>query len=127
MKRDTNVDAHVGKKLKLIRVNLGYSQQELGRMLNITLQQIQKYEKGVNKISSGRLYKLSKALKVPVSYFFKGIDNDTQNSNEKYKNINFDDLNKEILIISRLLSGIKSKERKRYLVDTIKNLIKFMK
>lgn len=127
MKRVTNVDAHVGKKLKLRRINLGLSQQELGKLLNITFQQIQKYEKGVNRVSSGKLYELSKVLDAPVTYFFEGIEDESSDSNETYKKINYDELNKEILVISRLLSGIESKEKKRNLVDTIKNLIKFMK
>jgi transcriptional regulator with XRE-family HTH domain len=127
MKRVTNVDAHVGKQLKLRRINLGLSQQELGSLLNITFQQIQKYEKGVNRISSGKLYEFSKALNIPVIYFFEGVDNDPSDKNVIDKDINYNDLNKEILVISRLLSGIESKEKKRNLVDTIKNLIKFMK
>jgi len=127
MKRVTSVDAHVGRKLKLRRINLGLSQQELGKLLNITFQQIQKYEKGVNRVSSGKLYELSKVLKAPVTYFFEGIEEETSDSNEMYKAINYNDLNKEILVISRLLSTIDSKDKKRNLVDTIKNLIKFMK
>lgn len=127
MKRVTNIDAHVGKKLKLRRINLGLSQQELGKLLSITFQQIQKYEKGVNRVSSGKLYYLSKVLKVPVAYFFEGIDEDFNDSNEKYKNIDYSELNKEILVISRLLNTIEDKQKKKNLVDTIKNLIKFMK
>ena len=89
MKRVTNIDAHVGRKLKLRRINLGLSQQELGKMLSITFQQIQKYEKGVNRISSGKLYELSKVLNTPVTYFFDGIEG--SDSNETYKNINYND------------------------------------
>jgi len=125
--RVTDIDRHVGKKLKLRRINLGLSQQELGKRMNITFQQIQKYEKGINRVSSGKLYELSKILKVPVGYFFEGIDDETSDSSEEYKAINYNNLNKEILVISRLLSGIKSKEKKRNLVETIRNLIKFMK
>ena len=126
-KRVTKIDEHVGKKLKLIRIHLGLSQQELGRLIGITFQQIQKYEKGVNRISCGKIYELSRVLNIPVSYFFQGLDDKSENSNEKYENIDYDNLNKELLVISRLLKTIKSKERKRNFVDTIKNLIKFMK
>lgn len=127
MKRVTKIDCHVGKKLKLRRVNLGLSQQKLGELLNITFQQIQKYEKGVNRVSGGRLYELSKILEVPVSYFFEGIDDDTKDSNEAYKKIDYDSLNKEILTISRLLRGIKSEKKKRHLIEMIKSNIKFLK
>lgn len=126
MKRVTLVDAHVGKKLKLRRIKVGLSQGELGKILSITFQQIQKYEKGVNRVSAGRLYELSKVLKTPVTYFFEGIDDETSDSNEAYKAINYNDLNKEILVISRLLGTIKSKEKKRNLTEIIKHLIKFM-
>ena len=62
-----------------------------------------------------------------MTYFFEGIEEESSDSNEAYKAIDYNALNKEILVISRLLSGIESKEKKRNLVDTIKNLIKFMK
>jgi transcriptional regulator with XRE-family HTH domain len=127
MKRITNVDTHVGKKLKLRRVALGISQEELGNILGIAFQQVQKYEKGINRVSSGRLYCISKALNVPVNYFFEGIEDESLDSDNSYKQINYDELNKEILVISRLLNEINDKEKKRNLVDTIKNLIKFMK
>jgi len=127
MKRVTHIDEHIGKKLKLRRVNLGLSQAELGKLLNITFQQIQKYEKGVNRVSGGKIYELSKVLKVPVGYFYEGIDDDTKDSSEEYKEINYNDLNKEILVISRLLGTIESKEKKRNFLDVIKNLLKFMK
>ena len=99
----------------------------MGELLNITFQQIQKYEKGVNRVSGGRLSELSKILDVPVSYFFEGIDDDTKDSNEAYKKIDYDSLNKEILTISRLLRGIKSEKKKRHLIEMIKSNIKFLK
>jgi len=128
MKRVTNIDIHVGKKLKLRRINLGLSQQKVGKLMKITFQQIQKYEKGENRISAGKLYKLSKILKVPIIYFFDGLDNNNENNNSNIiENIDYDDLNKEILIISRLLQDVKDKEKKKNFIDTIKNLIKFMR
>ena len=67
------VDIHVGSKLRLRRNLLGLSQTDLGKMLGITFQQIQKYERGSNRIAASRLFKLSEVLVVPVSYFFDGL------------------------------------------------------
>jgi transcriptional regulator with XRE-family HTH domain len=64
------IDVHVGKRLRLRRTLLGMSQERLGDLLSLTFQQIQKYERGVNRIGSSRLYELSQILDVPVSFFF---------------------------------------------------------
>ncbi len=63
-------DIHVGKRLRLRRTILGLSQETVGNAIGITFQQIQKYERGVNRVGSSRLYEFSKLLTVPVSYFF---------------------------------------------------------
>jgi transcriptional regulator with XRE-family HTH domain len=64
------VDIHVGSRVRLRRTLMGLSQVKLARMLGLTFQQVQKYEKGFNRIGSSRLYQLSRILEVPVSYFF---------------------------------------------------------
>ncbi len=64
------VDVHVGSRVRLRRTLLGFSQDKLGKALNLTFQQIQKYERGANRIGSSRLYQLSQILDVPVSFFF---------------------------------------------------------
>lgn len=69
-----SINAYIGLKLKNRRTELGFTQQELGDTLGISFQQIQKYEKGVNKINASNLFELAKVLKVPVSYFFDGYD-----------------------------------------------------
>lgn len=68
------VDAFIGARVRLRRLNLGLSQEELSNRLGVTFQQIQKYEKGVNRISASRLLQLAAALAVPVQYFFDGLD-----------------------------------------------------
>ena len=65
------IDVHVGSRLKMRRKLLSISQGEIGNNLGLTFQQIQKYEKGANRIASSRLLKLSKILDVPVEYFFE--------------------------------------------------------
>jgi transcriptional regulator with XRE-family HTH domain len=64
------IDVHVGHRLRLRRTLLGMSQERLGQLLGLTFQQIQKYERGVNRIGSSRLYELGQILHVPVSFFF---------------------------------------------------------
>lgn len=64
------VDAHVGSRVHLRRTLLGLSQQRLGQDLGLTFQQIQKYERGTNRIGASRLYELSEILEVPLSFFF---------------------------------------------------------
>jgi len=74
-KKEQTIDAHIGARLRLRRLMLGMSQESLGGQLSLTFQQIQKYEKGVNRISASRLYALARALSVPVNYFFEGLSN----------------------------------------------------
>jgi transcriptional regulator with XRE-family HTH domain len=64
------IDVHVGRRLRLRRTLLGMSQERLGQLLGLTFQQIQKYERGVNRIGSSRLYELGHILAVPVAFFF---------------------------------------------------------
>lgn len=65
------IDIHVGTRVRLRRTMLGLSQEKLGDSLGITFQQIQKYEKGSNRIGASRLQKLSEILKTPISFFFE--------------------------------------------------------
>ena len=65
------VDVHVGARLRLRRTLLGMSQEKLGQAIGLTFQQVQKYERGANRIGASRLYDLSRVLDVPVSFFFE--------------------------------------------------------
>lgn len=75
------VDVHVGRKLKQIRTMRRLSQTDVARELDLSFQQIQKYEIGSNRIAASRLYDLSRILDVPTSYFFDGLDSSTSASN----------------------------------------------
>lgn len=70
----SEIDAHVGGRMRQRREALGISQGRLGHQLGLTFSQIQKYEKGSNRIGAGRLFQISAFLGVPVSYFFEGLD-----------------------------------------------------
>lgn len=71
---EININVHVGKKLRKKRIELGWTQSVVANKIKVRFQQIQKYEKGVNGISSAKLLHLSYALNVPINYFFEGFD-----------------------------------------------------
>ena len=71
------VDVHVGSRVRLRRTLLGMSQERLGEALGLTFQQVQKNERGLNRIGSSRLYQLSHILDVPVGYFFEELEGKT--------------------------------------------------
>lgn len=73
------IDLYVGKRLRQRRRLLGLTQQKLADEVSIRFQQIQKYESGANRISASRLWSLSKALDVPVAFFFEGLNGDAEN------------------------------------------------
>ena len=112
---------HLGKKLRLRRLSLGLTQTKVAQAINVTFQQIQKYEKGTNGVSSNRLMQLSQFLKVPIIYFFEDF--------KEFKDINLseeanDDLNYSFL--SRTFSSL-SKINKDKILQILNNTSKFDK
>jgi transcriptional regulator with XRE-family HTH domain len=71
-KSPTDADKHIGLRIRLRRISIGMSQERLGEILGLTFQQIQKYEKGMNRVGAGRLVEVAEALGVTVGYFFEG-------------------------------------------------------
>ncbi len=71
--RATETDRYVGGRIRERRIMLGLSQQQMAHMIGVTYQQTHKYERGINRISAGRLFEIARVLKVPVSYFFEGL------------------------------------------------------
>lgn len=68
-----HIDKHVGQKIRERRILLGYTQQQMANLIGVTYQQAHKYEKGINRISAGRLYSIATALNVPINYFFDNL------------------------------------------------------
>ena len=100
---EENFNIHLGKKLRMRRLSLGLTQTKVAQAINVTFQQIQKYEKGTNGVSSNRLMQLSQFLKVPIIYFFEDY--------KEFKDVNpsediNDDLNYSFL--SRTFSSLSS-------------------
>jgi len=95
MEQDFN--KHLGGKLKLRRLSLGLTQTKVAKAINVTFQQIQKYEKGTNGVSSIRLLQLSNYLKVPINYFFEDFSEyliNIDKSKENPTNVNYNFLMK---------------------------------
>jgi transcriptional regulator with XRE-family HTH domain len=76
------VDVHVGRRVRIRRVLCGLSQTALAEQLSLTFQQLQKYESGANRVSASRLWQIAQVLDVPISWFFMGIDDDTDRLEE---------------------------------------------
>src|SRR5690348_7052572 len=72
------IDVHVGSRIRLRRTLLGMSQERLAEAIGLTFQQVQKYERGANRVGSSRLFDLARVLDVPVSYFFEDMPNAVQ-------------------------------------------------
>lgn len=78
--RPSPIDVHVGSRIRLRRTLLGMSQERLGEALGLTFQQVQKYERGVNRVGASRLFDLSRVLDVPISFFFDDLPDSLANS-----------------------------------------------
>ena len=73
-KQANPIDVQVGNRVRIRRMLIGMSQERLGDLLGLTFQQVQKYEKGVNRIGAGRLFEVSRILNVPVDFFYEGLN-----------------------------------------------------
>ena len=89
---ESNFNRHLGSKLRMRRLSLGLTQTKVAQAINVTFQQIQKYEKGTNGVSSIRLLQLSNYLKVPINYFFEDFSEyliNLEKSQEGHMNVNY--------------------------------------
>ena len=109
---EDNFNKHLGNKLKLRRLALGLTQTKVAKAINVTFQQIQKYEKGTNGVSSIRFLQLSNYLKVPINYFFEDFSEylvNIEKSKESHMTVNYNFLTK---LYSELTSEQKIKFNK---------------
>ena len=118
---EENFNIHLGNKLRMRRLSLGLTQTKVAQAINVTFQQIQKYEKGTNGVSSNRLMQLSQFLKVPIIYFFEDY--------KEFKDANLseqtnDDLNYSFL--SRTFASLSSQQKDKIL-QILNNTSKFEK
>lgn len=121
------VDVHVGSRVRLRRTLLGMSQEALGQAVGLTFQQIQKYERGANRVGASRLYEFSRILDVPVSYFFEDMADEVRNADPDDRDIEVvsedEPLSeRETLELVRAYYRIKSPARRKALFDMINAL-----
>lgn len=124
-----DIDKVVGQRLKARRILLGLSQQDLGDAVNVSVQQIQKYEKATNRISCGKLYSMSKLLKTPITYFFDQSKNVTSafvlaEDQEEFDTEHNADvvLEKEFISLIRFYKCIKDSVIRRKILDLVKTV-----
>jgi len=119
--KPNKIDVYVGRRVRMQRTMLGLSQVDLGKLVGLTFQQIQKYEQGDNRIGSSRLYDLSQALHAPITFFFEGLEKNT--SEDADSNIKKDPAaRRETLELVRGFSKIRDEEVKSAIMDMITNL-----
>lgn len=129
MKKVSNpVDVHVGARVRMRRMALGISQEKLGEALGLTFQQIQKYEKGANRIGASRLHAISLILDVPIQYFFDQMA-DGQSPNKATENMPSEIVNvtdfvstSEGMDLNLAFTKIKDKTTRRRLADLIRSV-----
>lgn len=124
-KKPNPIDTHVGSRVRLRRMLIGMSQERLGEQMGLTFQQIQKYEKGVNRIGASRLLNLSQILDVPVQFFFDGAPVDGAQASNKadgesfiYEFVN----SREGLELNRAFVRISDAKVRRSVIELVRSL-----
>ena len=131
--RADHIDQLVSRRLKMRRMMLGLSQQDLGNAVDVSIQQVQKYEKATNRISSGKLHAFSKVLKVPINYFFEQGDDSSNTAYNMFAENGPDydpnDSNdgntvteREIVTMIKAFSDIKSSLSRKKIIELIKSM-----
>ncbi len=123
------IDVHVGNRVRMRRVMTGLSQVKLAKQVGLTFQQIQKYEKGTNRICASRLFEFAQILDVPVEYFFQDTDDDLERSRTDGQDESdaysiYDFLNSyEGVELNRAFMQIKEPKVRRIVLDLMRTLV----
>lgn len=124
-KQANPIDVQVGNRVRIRRMLIGMSQERLGDLLGLTFQQVQKYEKGVNRIGAGRLYEVSRILNVPVDFFYEGVSSSTASGSKEMEDappvIEFVSSG-EGLQLSLAFMKIKDTKVRKRVLDLVKSL-----
>lgn len=122
------VDVYVGKRLRLRRTLLGMSQEAVGSAIGVTFQQVQKYERGINRMGASRLFDFSRILSVPISYFFEGYNNADGGERaagmaEHGESFQHDvTLTRDVVELTRSFQGITDPQVRKRVVELVKSL-----
>ena len=132
-KAPSPVDKHVGQRVRLRRIQAGMSQERLGEALGVTFQQVQKYEKGTNRISSSRLQHIARVLGVAVAYFFDGAPREEGTpagafAEDQQANYTVDILSTpEGVALARAFASINDPKVRRKIVDLVTTIVEGQK
>ncbi len=122
------VDVHVGSRIRMRRQILKMSQEKLGDQLGVTFQQVQKYERGANRVGASRLWRLSQVLEVSIAFFFEGLTNEIEAgefADGDQMPIVYDFINSsDGVALAKAVSQIKSKAVRRQILELARSLAK---
>jgi len=118
------VDRYVGSRVRMRRIMLGMSQERLGEALGLTFQQIQKYEKGTNRVGASRIQQIAEALRIPVSFLFEGGPSGTPGGGEGASPTYVSDFlaTSEGLALTRAFTRISDSKLRRAIVDLVEQI-----
>lgn len=117
------IDVHVGSRIRLRRTMLGMSQEKLGDSLGITFQQVQKYEKGANRVGASRLQHIAEILNVPIPFFFEGSPGAIDDENRQESTSDFMN-SKECVALAAAFSAIEDKRVRQSILSLVRSLSK---
>lgn len=118
----SQIDVHVGQRMRRRREDLGFSQSRLGRHLGLTFSQIQKYEKGTNRIGAGRLYQIASFLGVAPSHFFEGLEGGSPPAAETARGQGSASLDEEIGALTQAFKTIPAAETRASVIALVRSL-----
>jgi transcriptional regulator with XRE-family HTH domain len=126
-KTPNSIDRHVGSRLRMRRVLMGMSQEKLGDQLGVTFQQVQKYEKGMNRIGASRLQHASRALDVPIEFFFRDAPHLEPNSTDSLGEVSGDSnfvaeflSSNEGIELNQAFARIRDRKLRRRIVELVR-------
>jgi transcriptional regulator with XRE-family HTH domain len=121
-KKANPIDAQVGNRVRIRRMLIGMSQEKLGELLGLTFQQVQKYEKGINRIGAGRLFEIARILDVPINFFYDGVSGSAEGSGEAGAPVMEFVSSGEGLHLSLAFMKIKDAKVRKRVLDLVKSL-----
>lgn len=120
------IDVHVGTRIRIRRQLLNMSQEKLGNALGVTFQQVQKYERGTNRVGASRLWSISRVLDVPIAFFYDGLNDDYEYSQVAENDqlpIIYDFINStDGVELAKAVAKIKSKAVRRQILELARSL-----
>ena len=121
-KKANPIDGQVGNRVRIRRMLIGMSQEKLGDLLGLTFQQVQKYEKGINRIGAGRLFEIARILDVPIDFFYDGVGTPSDGLGEARAPVMEFVSSTEGLQLSLAFMKIKDPKVRKRVLDLVKSL-----